>query len=167
MICGFIMDNIISHFGLPSTLVSDNGMPFKNKEVKQFLKKFHIQHHFSTPYYSQSKGQVEASNKTIEQILHKTITKHGRDRHIQLVYGLWAYCMNVCMTTMIASYNLVYGVDVIMPLELEIPSLRVPLKGVIDDDSYRSLHLNQLELLDECHLNSLQHLQAYQKSLSR
>ncbi|XP_057854567.2 uncharacterized protein LOC131064446 [Cryptomeria japonica] len=51
MICGFIMDNIISRFGIPVTLISDNGTSFKNKEVKQFLEKFCIQHRFSTPYY--------------------------------------------------------------------------------------------------------------------
>lgn len=79
MICGFIMDTIISQFGISATLISDNSMPFKNKEVNKFLAKFHIQHHFSNPYYPQSNGQAEASTKTIEQILHKTVTKHGKD----------------------------------------------------------------------------------------
>lgn len=41
-ICSFLLNNIIDHFGLPSTLVSDNGNPFKNKEVKQLLERFHI-----------------------------------------------------------------------------------------------------------------------------
>lgn len=50
------------------------------------------------------------------------------------------------MATGTTPYNLVYGNDAIMPLELEIPSLRISLKGVIDDDSYRTLHLNQLGL---------------------
>ncbi|XP_059067709.1 uncharacterized protein LOC131858476 [Cryptomeria japonica] len=43
----------------------------------------------------------------------------------------------------------------------------VSLKGVIDDDSSHTLHLNQLELLDECRLKALQHLQDYQKFLSK
>lgn len=91
-------------------------------------------------------------------MLYKTITKHGKDWHTQLVYALWAYHM----TTGTIPYKLVYGVDVIMPLELEIPSLCISLKGLIDDDSNRTLHLNQLELLDEHHLKALQHLQSYQ-----
>lgn len=69
--------------------------------------------------------------------------------------------MSVYTATRMMPYNLVYGADTIMPLELEIPSLRISLKGVIDDDSYHTLCLNQLELLDENHFKVLQHLQTY------
>lgn len=71
------------------------------------------------------------------------------------------------MATGTTLYNLMYGANAIMPLKLAIPSLRISLKEVIDDDSYRTLHLNQLELLDELHLKAFQHLQAYQKYLSK
>lgn len=135
--------------------------------MKQFLKKFHIQNRISTPYYPQSNGQVEASNKTIEQILHSIIIKHGKDWHTQLVYALWAYRMSVCMTTGTTPCNLIYGTNAIMPIELEIPSLRVSLKGLIDDYSYHIVCLNQIELIDEHHFKALKHLQAYQKYLSK
>lgn len=71
------------------------------------------------------------------------------------------------MATETTPDNLVYGVDTIMPLDLEIPSLHISLKGVIDDDSYHNLYLNKLKLLDEHHLKALQYLQAYQKSLPK
>lgn len=75
LICQFILDNIISRFGIPSTLISNNGISFKNKDVKKFLKKYHIQHHFSTPYYPQSNGQDECSNEILEQVLRKIVNK--------------------------------------------------------------------------------------------
>lgn len=52
-----------------------------------------------------------------------------------------------------------------MPLELEISSLRVSLKGIVDDDSYREQRLQQLEMLDEQCINALEHIQAYHKNL--
>ncbi|GLJ23983.1 hypothetical protein SUGI_0456280 [Cryptomeria japonica] len=79
VICQFLLENIISRFGIPSTIISDNGTSFKNKDVKKFLEKYHIKHRFSTPYYPQSNGQAESSNKIIEQILRKTVNKHGKD----------------------------------------------------------------------------------------
>jgi hypothetical protein len=75
----FILDKIISQFGFPFDLVFDNGSSFKNKQLNKFLEKFYIQHHFSMIYYPQSNGQVEASNKKIEQILQKAIKKHGKN----------------------------------------------------------------------------------------
>lgn len=80
---------------------------------------------------------------------------------------IWAYRTSVRTATKTTPYKLMYGVDAIIPLELKIPSLRISLKGVIDDDSYHTLHLNHLELLDECHLKALQHLQSYQNTLPK
>ncbi|GLJ11024.1 hypothetical protein SUGI_0140690 [Cryptomeria japonica] len=54
-----------------------------------------------------------------------------------------------------------------MPLELEIPSLRVSLRGIVDDDAYREQRLQQLEMLDEQRINALEHIQVYYKTLQR
>lgn len=74
--------------------------------------------------------------------------------------------MSVRIATGTTPY-LVYGPDAIMPLELEIPSLRVSLKGIVDDDSYREQRLQQLEMLDEQCINALEHIQVYHKTLQR
>lgn len=63
--------------------------------------------------------------------------------------------MNVCTVTGTTPYNLMYGAKVIMPLELEIMSLWVSLKGLIDNETYRVNHLHQLEMLNEHHLHAL------------
>ena len=46
-------------------------------------------------------------------------------------------------------YNLIYGTNTIMPLELEIPSLCVSFHGIIDKDTFWEQHLQELEMLDE------------------
>ena len=93
------------------------------------------------------------------------MNKHGKDWNTQLIYALWAYRTSVRIATGTTPYNLVYGADAIMPLELEIPSLRVSLKDIIDDYSYREQRLQQLEMLDEQCINALEHFQAYHKTL--
>ena len=69
----FIETNLICRFGIPSKLIMDNGLPFKNKDVKALCDKYKIQLSFSTPYYPQANGQAEALNKTIVKALQKFV----------------------------------------------------------------------------------------------
>lgn len=116
--------------------------------------------HFSRPYYPQGNGQAEASNKTILKILKKFVNDAGRDWNIQLNPALWAYHTNIHTLTWATPYALVYGVEAIVPIEVEIPSLRVSLKGIIFDEDYRVSRLQELELLDDRHQHAVNHLKA-------
>eukprot|EP01018_Ginkgo_biloba_P040437 Gb_09445 [translate_table: standard] len=59
-------------------------------------------------------------------------------------------------------YSLVFGVEAILLVEIELPSLCISLRDLIDDEEYRVARLQELELLDERRLNTLNHLKAYQ-----
>ena len=133
----------------------------------ELCEQFHIQHHFSSPYYPQGNGQVEASNKTIVKILKKTVNDAGRDWHIQLNPALWAYRTSIRTPTGATPFALVFGTEAILPIEVEIPLLRVSLKGLTNEEDYRQSRLHELEMLEERRKNSLNHLQAYQKRLCR
>ena len=61
-VANFIREHIIYRFGTPHKIVSDNGTPFVNKDVRKLLNHRHIKHRRSTPYYPQGNGQVEATN---------------------------------------------------------------------------------------------------------
>ena len=67
----FIKENIIVRFRVPHRIISDNGAPFVNNEVRKMLKFYHIKHHRSSPYYPQGNGQTEATNKTLIKIISK------------------------------------------------------------------------------------------------
>ena len=41
----FIKENIIVRFVVPYRIISDNGTPFVNKEVRKMLKFYQIKHH--------------------------------------------------------------------------------------------------------------------------
>ncbi|KAH9295632.1 hypothetical protein KI387_039220, partial [Taxus chinensis] len=49
----------------------------------------------------------------------------------------------------------------VLPLEVEIPSLRISLQGILDEDAYREAGLSQLESLDETRLDAEQWHRAY------
>lgn len=98
-IASFIPNYIICRYVIPYSIVTKNGIPFKNQDVQEICERFHIQHQFSTPYYAQGNGQVEVSNKTILEILNKNFSDVGCDWNIQLNPSLWAYQTNICTPT--------------------------------------------------------------------
>ena len=64
-------------------------------------------------------------------------------------------------------FSLVYGCEAIIPLGVEIPSLRVTLHDILSDEDYRVACLEQLELLEVYQHTIHEHLKVYQNRLSR
>ena len=59
----FIQEHIITRFGIPYKLISENSTPFVNKDVREVLKHYRIKHRRSTPYYPQGNGQADQQTK--------------------------------------------------------------------------------------------------------
>jgi transposase InsO family protein len=59
------------YFGLPDTLVCDNGSQFLSKEFKEFLHLNSIKLVLTPPYHSQSNGKVERAIRTLKMFLNK------------------------------------------------------------------------------------------------
>lgn len=89
----------------------------------------------------------------------------GRDWHNQLNLALWAYRTSICTPIGDTPYSLVYGSKAILPIEFDIPSLRVSLQGLIQDEDYRVKRLQELELMDEHLQYAFDHLKAYKKCM--
>ena len=58
----FMWRNIICRFGIPQTIVSNNGPQFDSRVYRKFYQKLKIKNLYSTPRYPQRKGQAGASN---------------------------------------------------------------------------------------------------------
>lgn len=69
----FVWHNVICRFGIPSTLISNNGMQFDCKPFKYFTKNMRIWHKFSLVAHSQTNGQTEVTNRAILQGLKKRL----------------------------------------------------------------------------------------------
>ena len=76
-VANFILEHIITRFGIPKRLISDNGTPFINKDIKRLTKAYYIKHGRSTPYYPQGNSQAEATNRVMLKILKKMKHEYG------------------------------------------------------------------------------------------
>ena len=69
----FIWKNIVCRFGIPRSIVSDNGPQFDSRVYRDFCQELKIRNLYSTPWYPQSNGQAEASNKTLLTALKRRL----------------------------------------------------------------------------------------------
>ena len=69
----FLFDQVIARFGCPLEIVSDQGTHFINEVIEYLTQKLMIKHRKSTPYYPQSNGLAESTNKTLNGILTKIV----------------------------------------------------------------------------------------------
>ena len=54
-----MFQELFARFGLPETIISDNGTPFTSKEFENIFELFSINHLKSAPYHPRSNGLVE------------------------------------------------------------------------------------------------------------
>ena len=87
-------------------------------------------------------------NKSLKSILQRTIAQSKTNWHIMLYPALWAYRTAVKTATNFSPYQLIHGVESILVVECEIPSLKLAI-DILPDTSALEDILVHLEQLDE------------------
>ncbi|XP_037492674.1 protein NYNRIN-like [Jatropha curcas] len=129
----FIEQNIFCRYGIPHHVVTDNGSHFQ-ADVGQLLYKYKVEHHHSSPYRPQANGTVEAANKEIKKILSKMCEKY-RSWAEKLPFVLWGHRTTFKSVNGASPFELVYGMEAVLPVELEKKSLRVLVEaGLIEEE---------------------------------
>ena len=93
-------------------------------------------------------GAVEAANKNVKKIIQKMVVTY-RDWHEMLPFALHAYRTAVQTSTGTTPYSLVYGMEAVMPLEVEISSLRVLMDSKLEEAEWAKVRHEQLNLISE------------------
>ena len=78
VIIKFLETNILSRFGCPRNIITDNAAAFNSKRMVEFFHKYHIILGHSTAYYTQGNGLVESSNKILVNIIKKLMEENKK-----------------------------------------------------------------------------------------
>ena len=132
VVTDFVRNNLICHFGVPESLITNNGANLNRHLMKEICEQFKITHHNSTSYRPQMNGAVEAANKNIKRILRKMIDNY-KCWHENLPYALLGYHTTIRTSTGATPYLLVYGTEAVIPAEVEIPCLRIIQEAGLSD----------------------------------
>eukprot|EP00253_Pinus_taeda_P019966 PITA_19966 len=125
IIMQFLETNILSRFGCPEKIITDNATAFKSKRMINFCHKYHITLGHSTAYYPQGNGLVESSNKSLINIIKKILEENKKNWHKKLVNALWANRLTTERSIGTSPYELVYGLEAIFPSSLGIPMIKL------------------------------------------
>jgi len=125
VIIQFLECNILSRFGCPEKIITDNAAAFKSKKMINFCHKFHITLGHSTTYYPQGNGLAESSNKSLINIIKKVLEENKKNWHKKLVNALWADRLSTKRSIGMSPYELVYGMEARFPSSLGIPTIKL------------------------------------------
>jgi hypothetical protein len=109
-------------------------------------------------YNPAANGLTEAFNKKIIKLLKKFVSSSKQDWNEKLGECICAYQATIRTATGNTPFSLVYGCEAVLPLEIQIPSLRTTLATKMTEVDNDRLRLKKLEALDEKRLHAQQRI---------
>jgi hypothetical protein len=160
--------NIIHRFGVPNSIITDNGTQFTGRKFLDFCEDHHIRVDWSALAHPMTNGQVERANSMVLQGLkpriYNDLNKFGRRWMKELPSVVWSLRTMPSRATGFTPFFLVYGAEAILPTDLEYGS---PRTMAYDDRSNQTNREDSLDQLEEARDMALLHLARYQQSLRR
>ena len=111
-------------------------------------------------------GTIEMTNKNVKKIIAKA-TETYKDWHKKIPFALHAYQTRVQTSTGATPYSLVYGMEAVLPIEVEIPSLQVLREVKLEKAEWVQARYEQLNLIEKKRMKAICHGQLYQKRMMR
>jgi ribonuclease HI len=155
--------NIIHRFGVPNSIITDNGTQFTGRKFLDFCEDHHIRVDWAAVAHPMTNGQVEHVNSMILQGLkpriYNDLNKFGRRWMKELPSVVWSLRTTPSRATSFTPFFLVYGVEAILPTDLEYGSRRT---RAYDDRSNQASREDSLDQLEEARDMALLHSARYQ-----
>ena len=111
-------NNVISRFGAPTSLHTDQGSNFDSNLFRKVCELLGIRKTRTTAYHPAGDGLVERFNQTLEGLLSHLVNSRGNDWDLHLPASLLAYRSSVHKGTGFTPHYLLFGREMTVPADV-------------------------------------------------
>jgi hypothetical protein len=141
--------NIIRRFGVPNSIITDNGTQFTGKKFLRFYDDHHIRVDWAVVAHPQMNGQVEHANGMILQGIKPRIfnklNKFGGRWMAKLLAILWSLRMTPSRAIGHMSFFMIYGAKAVLSTDLNYGAPRAMMYKEPEAKKFLEYALNQLD----------------------
>jgi hypothetical protein len=138
-----------------------------SKEVRDFAELYKIKLLKSSLYYAQANGQAESSNKTLIKLIKKKIEENPRRWHEVLSEALWAHRISRHGATKVTPFELVYGQEAVLPIEVNLDAYRLTKQNDLSTVVYHNLMMDNIDEVTDVRLKALKEIEKDKARVAR
>ncbi|CAF1069288.1 unnamed protein product, partial [Rotaria magnacalcarata] len=155
----FLKEDIISKFGTPRCILTDNGTHFTSTMMDELVKQIGATHLYSTPYHPQTNGQVERYNSTMDAKIAALSNLRKTDWDDQLPFVTFNYNTSIHSSTRQIPFEMMYGRSPVLPFDHQDTNV------TLSYDPEHSKKLNQflLKLNEQAKINIIKNQERYKQ----
>ena len=112
------VEEFVCRYGVPLQVHTDQGRNFEANLFQQMCKHLGADKTRTTAFHPQSDGMIERFNRTLEDLLAKTVSDNQKDWDECLPFVMMAYRSSTHESTGFSPTELMTGREVILPIDL-------------------------------------------------
>ena len=112
-----LINHVISKYGVPKFITSDQGRNFMSQILKDISDIFGFQQLFSVAYHQAANGQIERANRVVKTILSNYVDNDGRNWEDYLQLATMCYNSSVNETTKFSPFFINHGREMSLPID--------------------------------------------------
>jgi transposase InsO family protein len=159
-------ESIVNRYGVPNSIIIDNGTNFTSGEFQEFTKELGIKIKYASVAHPKSNSQVKKANGLVCAGLNKRLLrpfKHTAGAWVEeLPSVLWSLRTTPNSSTGYMPFFLLFGAEAVLPMDVRYCAPRAV--AYVEEDTEKALADAQ-DLLDEARDVTLARSAVYQQSL--
>nr|AAT93985.1 putative polyprotein [Oryza sativa Japonica Group] len=117
--------------------------------------------------HTEANGQAESSNKTLLKLVKRKIVEYPKRWHEVLSEALWAHRISKHGATRVTPFELAYGQEAVLPVEVNLGSLHYIKQDDLSSEDYKMLMGDNLDEVIDKRLKALEEIEKEKKRVAK
>nr|GEU95244.1 hypothetical protein [Tanacetum cinerariifolium] len=126
-------------------IISDNEKQFRDNPFKDWCEKLCIHQCFAFVKHPQANGLIKRANKSLGEGIKARLEKRSKNWLEEISHVLWEHCTMIKSSNGETPFSLTYGMQAVIPVDIDMPTLRTAEVDMIKNDKALKINLHLLE----------------------